>query len=146
MARIEISLEEYDSFKSKIESLELEIIKLDKQLKQIQNENVVLYSTLEDMVEDVNFFDRVFKWKETIHNAEEILKKITSKKETKPVVSKEVAEEAKGILTKLSINEEKRNDVVENIKKNLEVDVSTLVIPTEEVTEEAPKKKYEKKE
>ena len=46
---------------------------------------------------------------------------------------------------KTLLNEEKRNDVVENIKKNLEVDVSTLVLPTEEVKEEVPKKKYEKK-
>ena len=46
---------------------------------------------------------------------------------------------------KTFMNEEKRNDVVENIKKNLEVDPSTLVIPTEIKEEEKPKKKYEKK-
>ena len=43
------------------------------------------------------------------------------------------------------MNETKRNDVVENIKKNLEVDMSTIVIPTDEEPEEKPKKKYEKK-
>ena len=46
---------------------------------------------------------------------------------------------------KTLLNEEKRNDIVENIKKNLEVDVSTLVLPKEEIKEEVPKKKYEKK-
>ena len=46
---------------------------------------------------------------------------------------------------KTLMNEEKRNDVIENIKKNLEVDVSTLQVPVEEVVEEKPKKKYEKK-
>ena len=46
---------------------------------------------------------------------------------------------------KTFLNEEKRNDVIETIKKNLEVDISTLVIPTTEEKEESPKKKYEKK-
>ena len=46
---------------------------------------------------------------------------------------------------KTFLNEEKRNDVVENIKKNLEIDPTTLVIPVEEKEEEKPKKKYEKK-
>ena len=50
---------------------------------------------------------------------------------------------------KTVLNEDKRNDVVENIKKNLEIDPSTIIIPkeenTEEIKEEKKKKKYEKK-
>ncbi len=47
---------------------------------------------------------------------------------------------------KTVLNEEKRNDIVENIKKNLEVDYSSLTPPPKEESEEPKKKvKHEKK-
>ncbi len=47
-----------------------------------------------------------------------------------------------GVNIVISLNEEKRNDVVNDIKNNLEIDPATLIVPKEEVK---PKPKYEKK-
>jgi hypothetical protein len=79
MARIEISLEEYNELKETIKKLENDV---GKQLTANQELKSLLsnfYEELDNIVNNTAFFDRVFKWKETIHNAEEILKKYEEK-------------------------------------------------------------------
>lgn len=73
MARIEISLEEYNELKNTIKRLENEN---GEQLKNIQHLNDLLIVYREELDEIINssaFFDRVFKWDEVTKNAKKIL-------------------------------------------------------------------------
>lgn len=73
MARIEISLEEYNELKNTIKRLENEN---GEQLKNIQHLNDLLNVYREELDEIINssaFFDRVFKWGEVTKNAKKIL-------------------------------------------------------------------------
>lgn len=79
MARIEISLDEYNELKDTITKLEQDN---NKKEKEIQNLNVILdeiYDEVDVLVNETALFDRIFKWKETIQNLEEILEKYETK-------------------------------------------------------------------
>ena len=79
MARIEISLDEYNKLKDTITKLEQDN---NKKEKEIQNLNVILdeiYDEVDVLVNETALFDRIFKWKETIQNLEEILEKYETK-------------------------------------------------------------------
>ena len=79
MARIEISLEEYNGLKDTISKLEQN--NLEKE-KTIQEMNIVLtdmYDELRDLVNKTGFLNRVFAWNKTTQNAQEILEKYEKK-------------------------------------------------------------------
>lgn len=75
MARIEISLNEYETLKENIKKLEETNVQLEKAINEISNSNKELFDELQEIVNATAFVDRVFKWKKTIQNAKKILKK-----------------------------------------------------------------------
>jgi len=75
MARIEISLNEYETLKENIKKLEETNVQLEKAMNEISNSNKELFDELQEIVNGTAFVDRVFKWKKTIQNAKKILKK-----------------------------------------------------------------------
>ena len=79
MARIEISLDEYNELKETIKKLENNVGEQLMAIQELNSQIFILYEELDNIVNNTAFFDRVFKWKETIHNAEEILKKYEEK-------------------------------------------------------------------
>lgn len=75
MARIEISLKEYNELKDSIKTLEKKQIICDKIIAKYQNEKQELIEELNDLINETGFLNRVFQWKKTTKNAQEILKK-----------------------------------------------------------------------
>lgn len=74
MARIEISLEEYNALKAKIKSLEEQTVSDSKEIKRYKDNFETLFFAIEDL-EGEGLFNRVFKWKDVI---ESILKEFPS--------------------------------------------------------------------
>ena len=66
MARIEISMEEYDALKAKIKNLEEQIVIDSKEIKKYKSDLEDLFFAIEDL-ENEGLFDRVFKWKNIIN-------------------------------------------------------------------------------
>lgn len=75
MARIEISLNEYETLKENIKKLEETNVQLEKAINEISNNNKELFDELQEIVNATAFVDRVFKWKKIIQNAKKLLKK-----------------------------------------------------------------------
>ena len=67
MARIEISMEEYDALKAKIKNLEEQIVIDSKEIKKYKSDLEDLFFAIEDL-ENEGLFDRVFKWKNIINS------------------------------------------------------------------------------
>ena len=67
MARIEISMEEYDALKNKIKNLEEQIVIDSKEIKKYKSDLEDLFFAIEDL-ENEGLFDRVFKWKNIINS------------------------------------------------------------------------------
>ena len=63
MARIEISIEEYNAYNDKIKKLESELAELNNKLNNANNTISDLKEGMLYIAEDVTFFDRLFKWK-----------------------------------------------------------------------------------
>lgn len=79
MARIEISLEEYNELKDTITKLERENIEKEKSVQELNTVLTDIYDELDDLVNETGFFNRVFQWKKTTKDAQEILKKYENK-------------------------------------------------------------------
>ena len=79
MARIEISLEEYNELKDTITKLERENIEKEKSIQELNTVLTDIYDELDDLVNETGFFNRVFQWKKTTQDAQEILKKYENK-------------------------------------------------------------------
>ena len=67
MARIEISLEEYNALKNKVKNLEEQIVIDSKEIKKYKSDLEDLFFAIEDL-ENEGLFDRVFKWKNIINS------------------------------------------------------------------------------
>jgi hypothetical protein len=67
MARIEISLEEYNALKNKVKNLEEQIVIDSKEIKKYKDNFETLFFAIEDL-EGEGLFDRVFKWKNIINS------------------------------------------------------------------------------
>jgi len=63
-ARIEISIDEYNSYHQRIKELEETIVKQDKVIGDKNNDIESLIEGLKYIVHDVNLFDRIFNWKD----------------------------------------------------------------------------------
>jgi predicted nuclease with TOPRIM domain len=63
MARIEISIEEYNAYNDKIKKLESELAEMNNKLNNANNTISDLKEGMLYIAEDVTFFDRLFKWK-----------------------------------------------------------------------------------
>ena len=74
MARIEISLEEYNELKNTIQKLETEIVDKDKIIEELKTINDDIYAELEDII-DSTFLERIFQWTILTESAKEILEK-----------------------------------------------------------------------
>ena len=72
MARIEISMSEYDSLKDRIKELELELIDVTKEVT-LCNERYDEVKFLIENLENESLFNRVFKWKSVIKPIIELL-------------------------------------------------------------------------
>lgn len=79
MARIEISLEEYNELKDTISKLERENIEKEKSVQELNTALTDVYDELDDLVNETGFFNRVFQWKKTTQDAQKILKKYENK-------------------------------------------------------------------
>ena len=75
MARIEISLEEYNELKNTIQKLETEIVDKDKIIEELKTMNDELYAELDDIVIGSTLFERIFQWTILTESAKEILEK-----------------------------------------------------------------------
>ena len=62
MARIEISMEEYQGMKDKIESLEKSLADSKKETELYRERFIAIHDTVEDAA-DISLFNRLFNWK-----------------------------------------------------------------------------------
>ena len=67
MARIEISLEEYNALKNKVKNLEEQIVIDSKEIKKYKSDLEDLFFAIEDL-ENEGLLDRIFKWKNIINS------------------------------------------------------------------------------
>ena len=79
MARIEISLEEYNGLKDTISKLEQDNLENEKTIQEMNDVLTEMYDELYDLVNETGFLNRVFQWKKTTQDAQEILKKYENK-------------------------------------------------------------------
>ena len=73
MARIEISLEEYNSLKNKNKELESVIGKQKQEIETLNEKNEEYQDLLKD-ISELKFFERTIHWKNTIDEIYDILK------------------------------------------------------------------------
>lgn len=73
MARIEISLDEYNSLKNKNKELESVIGKQKQEIAALKEKNEEYKNLLED-ISELKFFERTIHWKNTIDEIYDILK------------------------------------------------------------------------
>lgn len=64
MARIEISIEEYNAYNEKIKKLENELGEKDKKLNDANEAISALKEGLLYLIEDTTILDRIFRWKD----------------------------------------------------------------------------------
>ena len=67
MARIEISLEEYNALKNKVKNLEEQIVIDSKEIKKYKSDLEDLFFAIEGL-ENEGLLDRIFKWKNIINS------------------------------------------------------------------------------
>jgi hypothetical protein len=79
MARIEISLKEYNELKNTIETLENEKVEKEKVIRELNETIDELFDELDNVVNGSAFFERLFRWKTITQNAQEILEKYETK-------------------------------------------------------------------
>ena len=79
MARIEISLEEYNVLKDTISKLEQNNLENEKAIQEMNDVLTDMYDELYDLVNETGFLNRVFAWNKTTQNAREILEKYEKK-------------------------------------------------------------------
>ena len=79
MARIEISLEEYNELKDTISKLEQNNVENEKTIQEMNDVLTEMYDELYDLVNETGFLNRVFAWNKTTQNAQEILEKYEKK-------------------------------------------------------------------
>lgn len=70
MARIEISLDEYNALKERIVELEKNIAKQDKTIEEQSSYIDTLKETIEFILHETTWLDRIFNWKTIIKIAE----------------------------------------------------------------------------
>ena len=73
MARIEISLEEYNSLKNKNKELEAIIGKQKQEIASLKEKNEEYKDLLEE-VRNLKIFERALHWKDTMDEINELLK------------------------------------------------------------------------
>lgn len=79
MARIEISLEEYNELKDTISKLEQNNLENANTIQEMNDVLTEMYDELYDLVNETGFLNRVFAWNKTTQNAQEILEKYEKK-------------------------------------------------------------------
>lgn len=79
MARIEVSLEEYNKWKNDIAELEKQNFQNEKTIQELNLVLTDIYEELNDLVEETCFFNRVFQWEKMTRNARKILNKYGKK-------------------------------------------------------------------
>lgn len=73
MARIEISLEEYNSLKNKNKELEAIIGKQKQEIASLKEKNEEYRNLLEE-IKNLKFFERTIHWKNTMNEINSLLK------------------------------------------------------------------------
>lgn len=73
MARIEISLDEYNSLKNKKKELESIIGKQKQEIANLKEKNEEYKDLLEE-IKNLNFFERAIHWKSTMDEINSLLK------------------------------------------------------------------------
>lgn len=71
MARIEISIEEYNAYKNTIETLEKQVNELKKEL-QTNNQGIEYIRERIEELKDESIFDRIFNWQQIIKPLREV--------------------------------------------------------------------------
>lgn len=71
MARIEISIEEYNAYKNTIETLEKKVNELNKEL-QVNNQGIEYIRERIEELKDESIFDRIFNWQKIIKPLREV--------------------------------------------------------------------------
>ena len=73
MARIEISIEEYNAYRNTIDNLEKRVNDLNKEL-QINNKGVEYLKECVEELEEQSVYDRIFNWKKIIKPLKDVFK------------------------------------------------------------------------
>ena len=74
MARIEISMEEYNGLKNKIKQLESTLVDVSKEASTYKEKLGILEGLVIDL-ESEKLFDRLFTWKSIVKPFKDVLKK-----------------------------------------------------------------------
>lgn len=75
MARIEIPFDEYNEMKEEVNNLNKINYENEKQLINLQKNNVELCEALDEIINSTTFIERVFKWKNIRENVTNLLVK-----------------------------------------------------------------------
>lgn len=75
MARIEISLNEYNNLKNTIEQNNQIILQQSKKINELEEYGNHLHNELNDFINGTAFYDRVFKWDKIIGDLKMALEK-----------------------------------------------------------------------
>lgn len=73
MARIEISIEEYNAYRNTIDNLEKKVNELNKEL-QINNKGIEYLKERVEELEEESVYDRIFNWKKIITPLKDVFK------------------------------------------------------------------------
>ena len=76
MARIEISLEEYNNFKEQIKEQEKVILKMENKMVKLHEAQEILKQELHELVNHTTFIERLFKWKKIKVETNKLIKKL----------------------------------------------------------------------
>lgn len=66
MARIEISLDEYNSLKQKINELEASIVDKNKKIEELDELSFEAQEALKMLINNTTWVERVFQWKKLV--------------------------------------------------------------------------------
>lgn len=75
MARIEISVDEYNALKERIKQLEEEVVEKDKKIEVLEYNAEKYEDIFEYVFEDITSFERIFQWKHILRAVDEALGK-----------------------------------------------------------------------
>lgn len=74
MARIEISLDEYEGMKERIKSLETEIVANENKIELLNNELLDYKDTIDYFINGLGMIERVFQWGQVVKAVKASLK------------------------------------------------------------------------
>lgn len=72
MANVEITLDNYNALKARLDVLEKILDKKNEEVRKVQKEKEKLVLIIHTLTKNISLFDRVFKWKKIINDTRKI--------------------------------------------------------------------------